>query len=208
MRMKFAQRKAGKAHRRHPMRLGRLLASPHLPMTSLLPRLFISMFLLLLALPAAAQAADPLLSGYAGPGGGEQVVLGGATVGGGGGPKSGGRGGAVATADESLRAPTTPAVASRGAATLTGKPQKRKSGSSSASHEKTMPGAASTGSKSPVTTTRPGAPVVVAYPTRAGAVSGLPISAGGVVALLAAIALLVLAGLGLRRVISPQVSAG
>ena len=44
-----------------------------------------------------------------------------------------------------------------------------------------------------------GAPQAVAYPTRAGEVSGLPISAGGVLALVAAVALFVLAALGLRR---------
>ena len=35
------------------------------------------------AAPVPARAADPLLSGYAGPGSGEQVILGGQTVGGG-----------------------------------------------------------------------------------------------------------------------------
>jgi hypothetical protein len=149
--------------------------------------------LILLLLPAAGRASDPLLSGYAGPGAGEQVVLGGATVGGGG--TSGGGGGATATADESLRA-TVSGSAPNGPAELTSTPQKRKSPSSSASHPKTMSG----GSTTSTTTVPAGAPQPVAYPTRAGAVSGLPISAGGVLALMAAVALLALIGLGLRRV--------
>jgi hypothetical protein len=59
----------------------------------------------------------------------------------------------------------------------------------------------SSGSTTTTTTkTSVGAPQAVAYPTRAGEVSGLPISAGGLLALVAAVALFVLAALGLRRV--------
>lgn len=147
--------------------------------------------LMLLLLPAAGRASDPLLSGYAGPGAGEQVVLGGATVGGGGGSGTpSGRG----AADESLRAATSGSAPSASGG-LTSTPQKRKSPSSSASHPTTM----SHGATASTTTAPAGAPHVVAYPTRAGAVSELPISAGGVLALVAAVALLVLLGLGLRR---------
>jgi hypothetical protein len=154
--------------------------------------------LILLAFPAAGHAADPLLSGYGGPGGGEQVMLGGGTVGGGGGA-SGGSDAAAAAGDESLRATggrdgvsvAAPSATSK----LTGTPQKRKSPSSSASHSKTMPSGSTTTTKTSVA-----APQAVAYPTRAGEVSGLPISAGGLLALVAAVALFVLAALGLRRV--------
>jgi hypothetical protein len=153
--------------------------------------------LILLLVPAAGYAADPLLSGYAGPGGGEQVVLGGGTVGGGGGT-SGGNGAAAATGDESLRAPApTNAVAPGAPSKLTDSPQKRKTPSSAASQPKTMPSATTT--ETTAETTPVGAPQPIAYPTRAGAVSGLPISAGGVLALIAFIALFVLAALGLRR---------
>ncbi|HEX5923100.1 MAG TPA: hypothetical protein VFY45_04665 [Baekduia sp.] len=150
--------------------------------------------LILLALPAAGHASDPLLSGYGGPGGGEQVMLGGGTVGGGGGTFGGG-GAAAATGDESLRARVPSSVAAPSATSkLTGTPQKRKSPSSSASHSKTMPSGSTT-----TTTTSAGAPPAVAYPTRTGEVGGLPISAGGLLALVAAAALFVLAALGLRR---------
>jgi hypothetical protein len=153
--------------------------------------------LILLAFPAAGHASDPLLSGYGGPGGGEQVMLGGGTVGGGGGT-SGDSGAPAATGDESLRATGgrdgVSAAAPSAASKLTDTPQKRKSPSSSASHVKTMPSGSTT---TPATSA--GAPQAVAYPTRAGEVSGLPISAGGILALVAAVALFVLATLGLRR---------
>jgi hypothetical protein len=152
---------------------------------------------ILLAFPAAGHASDPLLSGYGGPGGGEQVMLGGGAVGGGGGT-SGGSGAPVATGDESLRA-TVPSSAAAPSTSnkLTSTPQKRKSSSSSASHpKKTMPSGAT---QTTTTTTPAGAPQAVAYPTRTGEVSGLPISAGGLLALVAAVALFVLAALGLRR---------
>jgi hypothetical protein len=145
--------------------------------------------LILLALPAAGHASNPLLSGYGGPGGGEQVMLGGGTVGGGASTSEG----SGQAADESLRA-TAPssAAAPSASSTLTAAPQKRKSQSSSASHSKTMPSGSTT-------TTSAGTPQTVAYPTRAGEVSGLPISAAGILALVAAIAIFVLAALGLRR---------
>src|SRR3954466_12220381 len=98
--MKFEQRMAGNAKRLQTTCLG----------TSAMPRRHLMIhrsplllaLLALLALPIPARAADPLLSGYAGPGSGEQVVLGGETVGGGGG--GGTSGGAGATADQGLRA--------------------------------------------------------------------------------------------------------
>ncbi|HEV7494648.1 hypothetical protein [Baekduia sp.] len=150
--------------------------------------------MILLLFPAAGRASDPLLSGYAGPGGGEQVVLGGGMVGGGGGTSGDG---AAATGDESLRATggrdAASAAAPNTSGTLTDTPQRRKSSSSPASHPKTM------SSGSTTTNSLTGAPQTVAYPTRAGAVGGLPISAGGILALVAAIALFFLAAVGLRR---------
>ena len=169
---------------------------------------------ILLLVPATGHAADPLLSGYAGPGGGEQVVLGGGTVGGGGGTS----GGASASGDESLRATPSTTSSSGSAGKLTSTPQRRKDSSSSSSDTKTMPSgssSASTPSKSTAAPAPAGAPPVVAYPTRAGEVSGLPVSAAGVLLLVLAVALFVLAGLGLRRLCAgsddspprPQVSA-
>jgi hypothetical protein len=153
--------------------------------------------LILLAFPAAGHASNPLLSGYGGPGGGEQVMLGGGAVGGGGGT-SGGSGEAAAAGDESLRATSgrgaVSAAAPSASSTLTAAPQKRKRPSSSAAHAKTTPSGSTT-----TATTSAGVPQAVAYPTRAGEVSGLPISAGGILALVAAVALFVLAALGLRR---------
>jgi hypothetical protein len=172
---------------------------PHL-MTSRSPLIAL---LILLLLPAAGHAADPLLSGYAGPGGGEQVVLGGGTVGGGGGTSGGKGAAAAATGDESLRATGRRDVVSAAEpaapSNLTSTPRKRKNSSSAASQSKTMPSGSATPTTTTTTPAPAGAPQAVVYPTRTGAVSGLPISAGGVLALVAAIALFVLAALGLRR---------
>jgi hypothetical protein len=128
--------------------------------------------LALLALPMPARAADPLLSGYAGPGSGEQVVLGGQTVGGGG----GGAGGRPAN--------------------TTDKPEGKKPSSSSSKHEVTS-GSSASSAAAPAQPA--GAPPAVAYPTRAGEVGGLPFSLGEALLAVAALALLVLTGLGLRR---------
>jgi hypothetical protein len=219
MKMKFAQRKAGNAHGWPSSCLGmtRTPARSTMPRRSTLQTIALGSALVLVLLPAGAHASDPLLSGYAGPGGGEQVVLGGATVGGGGGGSdSGGSGGAVR-----LRAQPTPA-AGAGATTpasgtassnTTRKPQRKKS-SSSASKKKTHAGTSAKSTKTATTATLVGAPAVVAYPSRSGAVSGLPVSAVGVLLGVLGLAALVLAGLGLRRLsaggvrspTSPQVS--
>jgi hypothetical protein len=158
------------------------------------------LILLVLALPA--QAADPLLSGYAGPGSGEQVVLGSQTVGkggGGGGPA----GGAGAAASADLRATAPAATTSPSGAGAAATPSsdhaakaKRKKPSSSSSKQK-MGSATSTSSTDAAR--QPGVPRVVAYPTRAGAVSGFPVSLGDVLLAIAALALLALGVLGLRR---------
>ncbi|MCW2985496.1 MAG: hypothetical protein JWR63_3066, partial [Conexibacter sp.] len=60
-------------------------------------------------------------------------------------------------------------------------------------------GSSTTAASATAATTLPGAPAVVAYPTRAGEVGGLPLSAAGVLLGVLGIAALVLAGLGLRR---------
>jgi hypothetical protein len=168
-------------------------------------------------LPASSHAADPLLSGYGGPGGGEQVVLGSTMVGGGG---NGGDGsspsvGATDPSQQSLQAPTSTAVTTmrasgtpRGSATH--KPH-RSAPSSSGAGSATSPNTAA----QPAKTARPGAPAVRAYPSRASDAGGLPLSIADVLLGLAALAALVLTGLGLRRLadaldddpVSPQVSA-
>jgi hypothetical protein len=191
-----------------------------MPRRSTLQTIALGSALALCLLPAGAHASDPLLSGYAGPGGGEQVVLGGAAVGGGGGGggDSGGSGAAV-----SLRAVTTPAP-SAGASpssspttssNITRKPERKKS-SSSTSKTQTHAGTSANTTKTATTATLAGAPTVVAYPSRAGEVSGPPVSAAGVLLGVLGLAALVLAGLGLRRLsaapvrapTSPQVSGG
>jgi hypothetical protein len=219
MRMKFQQATAGNAYGRPATRPGSSL-SPRRAMlcrTTLLPITLLT----LLLVPASGQAADPLLSGYAGPGSGEQVVLGGATVGGG----SGGSGGSGTSsssstadaADQSLKATTGSApgassttTSSSGSGTLTQKPQKQSSSSSKA----TSSGTTSTSPKAAATATLAGAPAVVAYPTREGEVGSLPITGGGVLLAVIGLAALVLMGLGLRRLGGetddrkvPQVSA-
>ena len=204
--MKFVQRQAGNAQGWLEVRLGRV----HRPSRFSMPRFtpFVTALLVsALVLPVGARAADPLLSGYAGPGDGEQVVLGATVVGkGSGGGSSGGGGTTVQPRDQGLRATTTAATPSTGdsgraTSTLTRKPQ-RKNPSSSSSQQKaddtTTPATTSTAA-APL----PGAPAVVAYPTKAGEVSGLPISAGGVLLVVLGLAALFLAGLGLRRLVKP-----
>jgi hypothetical protein len=170
-----------------------------------------------LALPAGARASDPLLSGYAGPGGGEQVVLGGTTVGSDKTPPSGGSGatssagGTNATAEQSLKAaPTTSASGAASSSNLSRKPQRKKSSSSASKQKADDTSSTSATTTAPTAAIPSGAPVVVAYPTRAGEVGGLPVSAVGVLLGVLGLAALVLAGLGLRRLSSasdPQVSA-
>jgi hypothetical protein len=218
MRMKFVQGKAGNAQSWSPVRLGtaRGPAVRSMPAHRSLVLLALAG---LLALPAGARASDPLLSGYAGPGGGEQVVLGAKTVGKDKNTPSGGAG-VAATATQSLRAPATPsapAATATSSPNITYKPQRKKS-SSPASQQKDDDGSTSTSTSSATTTatatTLAGAPAVVAYPTRDGAVGGLPVSAGGVLLVVLGLGALVLAVLGLRRVSAadhpprqPQVSA-
>lgn len=149
-----------------------------------------------LALPAAsAHASDPLLSGYAGPGGGEQVVLGGATVG-----KATGSTSTPDPADQDLKADAAPsATESEGAnSTLTPKPQRQKS-SSSTSKDKGDDDSHSATNGGTTTAPLPGAPAVVAYPTRADDVDGLPVAAPGLLLIVLGVAAATLVGLGLRR---------
>jgi hypothetical protein len=197
--MTFEQRMAGNAKNSTHASIPALPASRfRLPiMLSRSPLLFA--LLALLVLPVSARAADPLLSGYAGPGSGEQVVLGGGTVGGGGG--SSGSGGAGATADQSLRA-TTPASSAPSASgtgsTLSRKPQP-KSPSSSASEQKMSGTSISTKTSTAAARQPAGAPRVVAYPTRDGDVGALPVSLSEALLGVLGLGLLVLAALGLRR---------
>src|SRR5512147_3166846 len=97
--MKFADHWAGNAGATVDVFLGRsatLLSMARLPTLALLT---------VLLLVTGRAAADPLLSGYGGPGGGEQVVLGSTVVGG-----SGGSGGSSGSASASLRAAPAPAA--------------------------------------------------------------------------------------------------
>jgi hypothetical protein len=160
------------------------------------------LFLVLLLAPGRA-AADPLLSGYGGPGGGEQVVLGSSLTGG-----SGGSGGSTGGGSESLRATSAPAAtqapaASAPAATSTtpsrSSGHSRKSGDkhargSAGRHPKTSAPAAN-GTPTPAAA---GAPPVRAYPSRAADAGGLPLSAGDVGIALVALIALILAGTALR----------
>jgi hypothetical protein len=203
--MKFEQRMARNAQRSLTTRLGTSLVGLRRPASARVPLLVA--LLAVVAVPTPARAADPLLSGYAGPGSGEQVLLGGGEVGGGGGGDS--SGGAGATADQSLQAAapgTSSATTGPGTTTDTPSTPKRKNSSSGtsspASKQKHGGSSTSSGSTSSSSTTAAqpaGAPRVVAYPSRAGEVGGLPFSFGqGVLAILG-LALLVLAGVGLRR---------
>jgi hypothetical protein len=190
--MKFEQRSAGNAQKHETARRG-APATPLFHLMTRRPTLLIAL-VFALAVPVSAHAADPLLSGYAGPGSGEQVVLGGGTLGGGSGGKGSGR---VA---QSLRTPAPAPLASNAAGAAANTPattahKKRAASSSKRKH------ATSTSPRSSTSTTAApsGAPPVVAYPTHAGAVEGLPLSVGEALLAIAALALFVLGGLGLRR---------
>ena len=163
-----------------------------------LPLATIAALTLALTLPvASAHASDPLLSGYGGPGGGEQVVLGGNTV-----KSTNSSSPAQDPATAPLKADTgapSPGTAASGAgSTLTRKPQRKKS-SSSSSKDKDDAAGQSTAKPTTTTATRPGAPEVVAYPTRAGDVGGFPVSTLGILLIVLGVAAATLAGLGLRR---------
>ena len=164
-------------------------------------------FLAVLALPAARAAADPLLSGYAGPGGGEQVVLG-VPVGGSGGRRRIGRIGRLRRA--CAPRPRSPGRAPRRrrpapAGLRARRPGQRPSGgsapsgrrSSSSRHRGTATGTGTPGHR-PRADAAPGAPPVRAYPSRASDAGGLPLSGGDVLLGVLALVALVAAGAGLR----------
>lgn len=212
--MKFVELSAGNAQRRQGPRLGASAS----PTSHTMRRRLTTLIALSLALalpPASAHAADPLLSGYAGPGGGEQVVLGSTTL------KTTNKASSASTssgssssgdaADASLKADTSKASTSSSASsgesggassTLTRKPQSKKSSSSASKNTGDDAKTTTTGGSATTTTTPatlPGAPEVVAYPTRAGEVSGLPLSAPGILLVVIGVAAATLLGLGLRR---------
>ena len=207
--MTFVQRSAGNANRRRELRSGAVASSTQHQMT----HRFLALITAVLALglvAAPAQASDPLLSGYAGPGGGEQVVLGGGTVGGKDGGGSGSGGGDPAATP--LKAASTPATTSSGTApnaatgtsgqttsTLTRSPQRKKSSSTSSQRSGDDDASATANGTSTTTAALPGAPAVVAYPSRSGDVGGLPLSAGGLLLLVLGLAAAALVALGLRR---------
>lgn len=187
--MKFVEVSAGNAQRSPQSRLG--AAASFMPRR---PLAIVATLTLALALPvASAHASDPLLSGYAGPGGGEQVVLGGTTVDT---TKSSSSQDADLAADAG---PTSSAAESGGAnSTLTRKPQHQKSSSSSSKDEGDDDSRSATNGGT-TTATPAGAPEVVAYPTRAGDVGDLPVSAPGMLLIVLGVAAATLVGLGLRR---------
>jgi hypothetical protein len=194
--MKFEQRSAGNAQKHETARRG-APATPLFHLMNRRPTLLIAL-VLALALPVPAHAADPLLSGYAGPGSGEQVLLGGGKLGGG----SGGKGsGGAAAAVPSLRTPAPGGLASNSAGTAADTPATtgHKTRATSSSKRKHAMSTSPRSSKTSTTAAPAGAPPVVAYPTHAGAVEGLPLSVGEALLAIAALALLVLGGLGLRR---------
>jgi hypothetical protein len=158
--------------------------------------------LALLVLPATGRAADPLLSGYAGPGGGEQVVLGGAMVN----PPGGGSGGSG-----TLRATSTPASAGTAApaagSSASGTPAATSSSAAgshkaSGTHAKATSGARAPAAAPAAVAT--GAPPVVAYPTSGStSAGGLAVPVGALLAALLGLAALILVGFGLRRLGRP-----
>jgi hypothetical protein len=202
--MKFVQGSAGNAQRTSSLCLDTAVSPIRRPMRSRFLAT-IAALTCALALPAAAaHASDPLLSGYGGPGAGEQVVIGGTIKG----SKS-----SSAPAQDpeaaSLKVDTD-AAATSGASTatsgasgasgpnLTRKPQRKKS-SSPSSKDSGDDGDQGTAKRDTTTTTTPpGAPEVVAYPTRADDAGG-PVSAPGVLLIVLGVAAATFVGLGLRR---------
>jgi hypothetical protein len=172
-------------------------------MTSMVRAFTLPLVTVLLLAPSSA-LADPLLSGYGGPGGGEQVVLG-ATFSGGSGGGSGGSSGSGST--DSIRAapaPTapggaasSPAAQAPSSAARTGKRSGAKR--SGSAHRRTRPATSAPAAERAPAAVATGAPPVRAYPSRASDAGGLPLSGGDV--LIAALALfaLILVGSGLRR---------
>src|SRR3954453_23598871 len=206
--MKFEHRLAGNANTWRHQYLGRT------PTSSSMVRAFILSTFVILLLAPSSQAADPLLSGYGGPGGGEQVVLGstlvGAGKGGGGSGSSGGSASLRASAAPVAATPAQGSTASTAPASpnVTRKPAGRSPAHRAARHAK--PGATHPAAKSPSSTPRttataaaPGAPPVRVYPSRASDAGGLPLSTTDVLLGLLALVALVLVGAGLRQVGDP-----
>lgn len=159
----------------------------------------------LLLLPAGASAADPLLSGYGGPGSGEQVVLGSKLL-----PAKNG--------DGSLRraAPAPPAPAAENSAPDSEATAPAAAPAPPGSAGGSAPASSSSGvpeSGTPVPAVAPGAGnaasdeaatlsvLSAGYPTRAGEASGLPLSRTDLALLLAALAVVATVALVSRRVV-------
>lgn len=170
---------------------------------SAMRRTALSALVLISIAPASAFAADPLLSGYGGPGGGEQAVLGDELL-----PASGGGG----DSGGSLKAQPAPATTT-GAARLTPTPRKGGSGEgrstggdsskSSKSRDKgdtTARSGADTASGQATDRNTLAAPELVAYPDEARSSAGL-LSGGDVMLALLGILALSCMALGLRRLV-------
>jgi hypothetical protein len=169
-------------------------------MTSMVRVFTLTLLAVLLLLPSGA-SADPLLSGYGGPGGGEQVVLGSTLVGGSGGGSGGSGGASGSGSGDSIRATPAPAPApaASGASSAATPKSAGSAGRSGATtrHQRPAPSApAATASPAAVAT---GAPPVRVYPSRASDVGGLPLSGGDVLVAALALVALFLVGSGLRR---------
>jgi hypothetical protein len=157
----------------------------------------------LLLLPAGSRAADPLLSGYAGPGGGEQVVLGGALIdppSGGGSGRTPGSAGLRATPAPAPSASSSPSgsSSSAGAGSARGTSARPRSGAHAKGSRRAQPAAGGSGVATAGAATA-GAPPVRAYPAEPSGAGGLPLPGAALIAALAALVALVLLGLGLRR---------
>lgn len=164
-----------------------------------LPGILLVAVVTALGAPSGA-LADPLLSGYGGPGGGEQVLLGSKLTGGGGGGS-----GSSGPAARPLRAGPLPTAGSTGGGTLQPGAGGGGAGSKAGSGGAGKGGGGHRGSggsnRSAGGDQRPpGAPPVVPYPAGTQGVSGLPLSGGDLGIGAAALAVLVLLVVALRRV--------
>lgn len=167
---------------------------------------------LMVAAPTAAHAADPLLSGYSGPGGGDQALLGSQLLPAGGTKaKPSLRAAAPAAAEPAAAVPaaagtpSTPAADSPAGGTAAGSGSAAGSAAGGSGAAKSQTGAGSKTSKrakgkaatpsSPTASAAPAArpvdAVPVRYPSKASDAGSLPISGGGIAAVLAGLALLV-----------------
>lgn len=145
--------------------------------------------------PSAARAADPLLSGYGGPGSGEQVLLGSTLL-----PPPGGDGGLEARAPAAAGAPMTAAAPPLAAVPQTSQSSAKDRGgavTARRSRDRTASPEQQAGITPAGSPPRP-----ATYPTRTADAGGPPFSRDDLLTLLAALSALLLVAGATRALVS------